>query len=281
MQLSKGSALFSLFLSAVSAFSNSAPVYVSNNRAPLSHYMSSEDVGTVISLLEGRTTVFRIPKALHESFTRIGLFGGFQHSDKVFYENKSFSSEFKPISLTEVTKEGENGFFVTDITESSVEEFMRTLDKVPGNVVFEFIPEKKERDVSRLQFRELSTEAMDEDNLKLEDLDKTFSKLIEEAKAEGGMVSISDADVEYDNPKKPNVVDSAEEGKAKGDYKEIKVQGGSLLDTYQFFSSGILSATIVSLFLVYVLIQGLSWVSSMQISYRALEKPVDGRKKAK
>lgn len=57
------------------------------------------------------------------------------------------------------------------------------------------------------------------------------------------------------------------------------IADGSLFDRYGFFSSGIWMGTIVSLFIFWLLSVSLSWLGSMQISYRAFDKPVNVEKK--
>lgn len=54
---------------------------------------------------------------------------------------------------------------------------------------------------------------------------------------------------------------------------------GGLFARYTFFTPGIWMGTIVSLLLVLLVSAALSWLSSMQISYRAFDKPVDFEKK--
>jgi len=74
-----------------------------------------------------------------------------------------------------------------------------------------------------------------------------------------------------------------EEAHAYGTTKSTKKSSkssGSLLDNYAFFSSGIWMAIIVSGFLLGVLYVAFKWLNSIQISYAAFDKPVDGNKKA-
>lgn len=47
---------------------------------------------------------------------------------------------------------------------------------------------------------------------------------------------------------------------------------GSLFARYTFFGAGIFEITLVSLFLIYALITALSWLTSLNISYKAFEK---------
>lgn len=54
---------------------------------------------------------------------------------------------------------------------------------------------------------------------------------------------------------------------------------GSLFTKYQFFSAGIFMCLIVSFFLVFVLVNALSWLNSIEITYQSFEKQVDLEKK--
>ncbi|CDK28380.1 unnamed protein product [Kuraishia capsulata CBS 1993] len=54
---------------------------------------------------------------------------------------------------------------------------------------------------------------------------------------------------------------------------------GSLFDKYSYFTPGIWMCTLVSLFLVFVFGVALNWLSSLQVSYRAFDKPFNARKK--
>lgn len=59
-----------------------------------------------------------------------------------------------------------------------------------------------------------------------------------------------------------------------------KTDGRSNLFTkYQFFTPGIWLCLIISLFLVYVLLTAVGWISSIQITYKSFEKQVDYEKK--
>lgn len=53
----------------------------------------------------------------------------------------------------------------------------------------------------------------------------------------------------------------------------------NLFTEYQFFTPGVWSSLIVSLFLLYVITTAISWVTSIETSYNAFEKQVDYEKK--
>ncbi|RCK54467.1 hypothetical protein Cantr_04392 [Candida viswanathii] len=57
------------------------------------------------------------------------------------------------------------------------------------------------------------------------------------------------------------------------------VKPDNLFTNYQFFTSGIWSGIIVSLFLVSILYGALSWLTSLEITYASFEKQVDYDKK--
>lgn len=58
-----------------------------------------------------------------------------------------------------------------------------------------------------------------------------------------------------------------------------KATNGSLFNTYQFFTSGIFMCLIVSFMLLFILMNALSWVSSIEITYKSFDKQVDFEKK--
>ncbi|OWB56546.1 hypothetical protein B5S28_g2452 [[Candida] boidinii] len=65
----------------------------------------------------------------------------------------------------------------------------------------------------------------------------------------------------------------------KADSSSTATNGGSLLDNYGFFSTGIWMGTIVSLLLVFIFSVSLSWISSLNISYKSFDKPMNLQKK--
>ncbi|ODV58019.1 Voa1p ASCRUDRAFT_129116 [Ascoidea rubescens DSM 1968] len=52
------------------------------------------------------------------------------------------------------------------------------------------------------------------------------------------------------------------------------INNGNLFQKYQFFSTGIFMGLIVGFLILLVLLQALSWISSIEVSYKALDKPV-------
>ncbi|KAK6197499.1 vacuolar ATP synthase subunit S1-domain-containing protein [Scheffersomyces amazonensis] len=58
-----------------------------------------------------------------------------------------------------------------------------------------------------------------------------------------------------------------------------KATGSNLFTNYQFFSSGIWSGLIVSGFLLFVLYNALSWISTIEVSYGSFDKQIDFEKK--
>lgn len=58
-----------------------------------------------------------------------------------------------------------------------------------------------------------------------------------------------------------------------------KKTNSNLFTNYQFFSPGIWMSLIVSGFLLFILYNGLSWVSSLEVSYNSFDKQVDYEKK--
>lgn len=66
------------------------------------------------------------------------------------------------------------------------------------------------------------------------------------------------------------VINTAESNKnsSSGDNK---LPGDSLFENYQFFSPGIFMSIIVSIFLLIVLSQAVTWISQLQVSYKSFE----------
>lgn len=63
------------------------------------------------------------------------------------------------------------------------------------------------------------------------------------------------------------------------DDSEVTIMSdGSVFDNYGFFTPGIWMCTLISLFLVWILLMALKWVGSLQVSYKAFEKPVSSKK---
>ncbi|GME81419.1 unnamed protein product [Ambrosiozyma monospora] len=62
-------------------------------------------------------------------------------------------------------------------------------------------------------------------------------------------------------------------------FKNSTQVANSLFDSYGFFSNGIWMTAIVSFFLLWILLTSLSWLQSLQVSYKAFDKQVSGSKK--
>ncbi|KAG7890268.1 hypothetical protein KL935_004171 [Ogataea polymorpha] len=61
--------------------------------------------------------------------------------------------------------------------------------------------------------------------------------------------------------------------------RSSSVVDGSLFDKYGFFTPGLVMCTFVSLFLFFIFSIALKWLNSLQVSYKAFEKPVTFGKK--
>lgn len=315
MKVFQAVAFSGLMATFAAAFSNTGPVYASINQNngqdqrefQLSRYMDSDSLNAKLSTLQNPTEVFQVSKELLDEVSKEAVFQQFKQkvaaasvSDKVRYDvNKAEENEitgFKQVSAeqfgkqTTATANGDN-VIIKGFQSSS--EFISLLQKTINddkysstNIVVQFVPANDSDSQSSIKGeplqnarRDLSSEQIEQDSAKLVDeINDTFDKLVAEAELEGGYMTIQDHESSDNNN---TAADSVNANANADGFEEIKVSNGSLFETYQFFSSGILSATIVSLFLVYVLIQGLSWVASLQVSYRALERPVDGNKKNK
>lgn len=61
--------------------------------------------------------------------------------------------------------------------------------------------------------------------------------------------------------------------------KDKKKTNSNLFTEYQFFTPGVWLSIIVSLFLIYVATTAISWITSIELSYKSFEKQVDYEKK--
>ncbi|CAI5759027.1 unnamed protein product [Candida verbasci] len=68
------------------------------------------------------------------------------------------------------------------------------------------------------------------------------------------------------------------------DKRDVDAKNGTGVDNlfthYQFFTPGLFSAILVSLFLIFILVNALSWLTSLEITYESFEKQVDLDKKS-
>lgn len=274
---------FSLFgfiflFTVTNAFKNTGMMYFSsplltvpNTQETSQHYMKSEELRELMNPYMDQlpTVVFQLRKDLHDKVEKIFVKDSISNKKTLFPVNHNYSS-FKTVSFNRIddftSNLGDMNILVESMSqdESSVDQFnellVNLLQQKKCNVIVEFLPFVVTS--KSLSDRSFSVEEMQADTeVLMEDLDEVFNKYVEEAAKEDLVASI------YNN----------------GDqhFNAVPVEGKSLFETYQFFSNGVLLATFVSLFLVYVTLQGLSWLSSLQISYRALERPTDVSKKAK
>ena len=75
------------------------------------------------------------------------------------------------------------------------------------------------------------------------------------------------------------ILDSSKTAMAKADTKPPKVKNPNLFTNYSFFSPGIWMCLVISGFLVSILYITMSWMTSLEISYKAFDKQVDFEKK--
>lgn len=72
---------------------------------------------------------------------------------------------------------------------------------------------------------------------------------------------------------------SASDGISEHGSEEQKKLNLNLFTEYQFFTPGVWLSIIVSLFLVFVTTTAISWITSIELSYKSFEKQVDHEKK--
>ncbi|KAF7579648.1 hypothetical protein EJF18_30155 [Clavispora lusitaniae] len=101
----------------------------------------------------------------------------------------------------------------------------------------------------------------------------TFSKIETEKREE--------VEEHEGNEDQPEAVDAPEAVGApeEGDAPKSSKKKSNLFREYQFFTPGVWSALIVSLFLVFVSSTAIGWITSIQTSYHAFEKQIDYEKK--
>lgn len=135
-----------------------------------------------------------------------------------------------------------------------------------GDSIKEFLDEKLHLNLQQLEKRDESFD--DEDLDDIED----FQDLEDEYKAAEALLVANEEDVVE--------VSSSKKGKSKhGDKKKEQKKNSNLFTEYQFFTPGVWLSIIVSLFLVYVATTAISWITSIELSYKSFEKQVDYEKK--
>lgn len=75
------------------------------------------------------------------------------------------------------------------------------------------------------------------------------------------------------------ILDSSKTAMAEADAKPPKVKNPNLFTNYSFFTPGIWMCLVISGFLISVLYITMSWMTSLEISYKAFDKQVDFEKK--
>lgn len=116
-------------------------------------------------------------------------------------------------------------------------------------------------------------EVRDEEDEEDEDISAEFAK----AKS---MAAEAEAEDNDDDDDQYHILDeeTPEPSSSESSSPDSPVNG-SLFNTYQFFTSGIFMCLIVSFMLLFVLTNALSWVSSIDITYKSFDKQVDFEKK--
>lgn len=125
----------------------------------------------------------------------------------------------------------------------------------------EFLDEKL-----HLKLDKRSYESEDED---LETVE-SFEDLEDEFRAAEALLMATEDDVQATSEKKY---------KPKDGIKKKKKGNSNLFTEYQFFTPGVWLSIIVSLFLVFVASTAISWITSIELSYKSFEKQVDYEKK--
>lgn len=300
-------------VSASSSFKNTAPMLVSsdllsdgNTDYVTTFEKSNEKISTIIEgvISEGSNVVFMKISGLDESDIDSEFLTSTNLNDLSFISNHVIYNEVKEIHILPNVSTCKDVFFAVfhdstpDIVslKSAVEnknfsfyiinlikndELIDNLLQISeifknSKIIIQGVPDFIEPKLKSNTFSTLKSIITQKkrDNL---DYDKIEEELIESFE-EINLLLDDDQLVEaYEDEKDINLSFSSASSKQRK--SNPNVVDGSLFDKYGFFSTGIWMGTIVFLFLTWLLSIALSWLSSMQISYGAFEKPIDFEKK--
>lgn len=100
-----------------------------------------------------------------------------------------------------------------------------------------------------------------------------MAEVEEDFKAAGSFISEEGGDLAM------TIMDSSKTTLAQSEDKPPKVKTPNLFTNYSFFSSGIWMCLVISGFLISVVYVTMSWMTSLEISYKAFDKQIDFEKK--
>lgn len=279
----------SIVISAVRAFSDTAPLYYfpaeagmkgaasssASDSAPFEpHYIAeASDILAQIEMFSrdicrgnGHLVVYRVHRLVASHVDSISIRNVHYSSVKLtslsFDKSCSVSGENPQISIVEIN----------DDKDHSIMEFSSKHD---SHVLVQGIPPfhsaiqdvkdyvKEKFDIEVFHKRQVSPELESLDSVQLAELTKEVEQELEAAEE---LVLLE--------------IDASEIGSLKfGLNTSLVNRNSNLFTNYQFFTPGIWMCAIVSGLMIGILYVALGWISSVEISYGAFEKQVDWQKK--
>lgn len=268
-------------------FHNGAPLLVSSpvfKHVESSYILSSANANTQIAKLsdgicsKDNLLLVRIHGLSNDDLTDefVSVFGNELEimSNNVIYPNNSFDVKFdisESCSMIDIGAIENEEQWLEVITQypsessqsidlTSDENLMDKLDKLSilhsdKNIIIQGVPSKTNDAIKQKRTGDY--------DVTVESIEKTIREAFEEVE---GII---------DDNKSESTIAKTEETFST----EKTVIEGGLFAKYTFFTPGIWMGTIVSLIVFFLVSTALSWLSSMQISYKAFDKPFDFEKK--
>lgn len=139
-----------------------------------------------------------------------------------------------------------------------------------GDSIKEFLGETKDflDEALHLNLNNIDKRSYESDDEDLEN-DNEYEDLEDEYRAAEALLVANEDEVEGD----------VETTTSKPSKDTKRKTNSNLFTEYQFFTPGVWLAIIVSLFLVYVATTAVSWITSIELSYKSFEKQIDYEKK--
>lgn len=280
-------ALASLTSQAKADFHNGAPLLVASpffKHLESSYILSADNANSQISNLsdnicsKDNLLVVRVHGLTNDDLTGefLNVFGNELHimSNNVIYPNSSMDSKFEispSCGLIDVGSIENDEQWLETITQypsassqsmdlNNSENLMDKLEKLSilhsdKHIIIQGVPVPGEL---------IKQKRKAENDVSIETIEKTIREAFEEVE---GIID--------ENQHEPTPLTSTKENFSN----EQTVIKGGLFAKYTFFTPGIWMGTLVSVIVFLLTSTALSWLSSMQISYKAFDKPIDFEKK--
>ncbi|CUM68188.1 uncharacterized protein PRCAT00005907001 [Priceomyces carsonii] len=289
-------------MSVVFAFSDTAPLYSSKQLMGKFNYITqasavSNAIKTISSEIcesgDGRLIIYRVSKLLRNAPSDKGFFIRHVHYDTVEDLDFTFGptcdgSKVEFASYSPGVENGSSEILIIDVEDEAnhtVDEFLdhssNTLVIVQGKPLFGK-PESKVEGIKHY----IEDKVFDNLNVELDlnmgpvkranSEDDDFEKIAEEV--EDDFKQAQSLVAEEGNNTFVTIMDTSTTDEPIVPAKARSVNL-NLFTNYQFFTPGIWMGLIVSGFLIFVFYIALSWISSLEISYKAFDKQIDFEKK--